>query len=180
MSPTESPVRSDDAFPGEGVSIGEAGSGPQTPIKPVLTKKQKLRRRMKRIAGCVFVLGAIAVVAIITLRPQPNEVADWDDAIRLYEEQKWAKAKRAFSRYKVNFPDSDRAREIPFFIDMCKAGDDIFSRNRQSGSDGWKQIQKIYNEPSKPTPPMRSYAHRFREAIEELKTTFVEQAKGYQ
>ena len=98
------------------------------PVKPALTKKEKLQRRMKWIAATTLLMGAGIVVAIIIFRPQPNEVTDWADAVRLYEEEKWSKAKRSFARYNDNFPESQHSQEIPFFIDMCKAGADIFSR----------------------------------------------------
>ena len=172
---SKSPVKSGGTFPGEDDSIRVGGIEPPIPMKPTLTKKQTLQRRMKRIAAFVLVVGVGAIIASIILRPQPNAVTDWADAVRLYEERKWNKAKRAFSRYGDNFPESDQAQEIPFFIDMCKAGDDIFSRTGNPDR-GWKGIQDIYKTHQK-SPAYASYANRFREAIEELKNTFVDQAR---
>ena len=53
--------------------------------------------------------------------------------------------------------------------------DDIFSQI-DNPVRGWKRIQDIYKA-HRDTPAYKSYANRFREAIEELKKTFVDQAK---
>ncbi|MDG2207874.1 MAG: PQQ-binding-like beta-propeller repeat protein, partial [Pirellulales bacterium] len=167
---------SGDSTSTDGTTFGGAdGSGfTRSPGRDDGGRKPK-GAKLKWVAAATLLAGLFAATAIVVFRPAPNEITDWTDAVRLYEEKKWNKAKRAFKRYESNFPENPHAQEIPFFVDMCDAGDDIFSRTGDPDR-GWKRIEAIYKN-HRDNPAYNAYAHRFREAIEKLKNTFVDQAR---
>lgn len=156
-------------------------SAPKPPAKPqaksYLRKRERPRwLRWAEIGGAAAVVLLAGVVGVRQWR-QAAEAPErrWQELQEDYQEHKWSRAEPALAQYAQDFPDSPHTANVPFFADMCAAGEGVFSQTGDAAR-GLAALQGIFRK-HRDSPAYRDYAADLYQAAGRLVDRFVERAE---
>jgi len=167
-----------------GASASERKSSPGDRNKPKDggPAKSYLRPRKQRRGLRHFEFGALGAIVVLAglvgyLQWQAALKAPetrWQALQEDYQEHKWSRAKQALEEYRERFPDSPYTQDVPFFADMCDAGEGIFSQtgNADKGLEAMRRIFRTHRD----SPAYRDYAADLYQAAARLVERFVARA----
>lgn len=103
----------------------------ESPVRKRPPPGQRIRRIKRWAAAAMFLLcAASAVIAWKFLPPDfwgPDPDARWTELTDYIAEHKWQRALRHLDEFREEFPGDPRIGQVPFFVDLCRAGPDVYS-----------------------------------------------------
>jgi outer membrane protein assembly factor BamB len=131
-------------------SRDEAPSQPASPALAAQSRRARRKRPINKLKLAVSLLGVVLAVGFgywFFGPPPPSKDPDWRwaNCKKLYDERKWAAAIREFKRFEPDFPDDPRVAQIPFFLAMCDAGDDVYG-DPGNPERGLKTAQDVFRD----------------------------------
>lgn len=170
-----------DAFDGSVPATAE--SQPATTDQPAATKRPRTAREIAAAKKRQFrtIVGAVAAFIIVGtaiaypfIFPKPDPVKSWTAAQDDYQLRKWTPAIKQFTQFPIDFPDHAHAADVPFFLDMCEAGKDVFSQTGDPGK-GLATIEALFQK-YRDTPQYEAYRADLYTNLQRLIERFVELA----
>lgn len=170
-SASKSPVASGTSQP------PAAESSPAAPRRPRARRRGPPRWALQLAAAAAVALIALAsYVGVIQFREwsrSPEE--EWNKAQALYQDHKWGQARAAFAKYAERFPKASQAAMTPFFLDMCDAGEEVFSPTGDLGR-ALAALERLFRS-HRDSQAYRDYAGDLFQALGRLVERSVERAK---
>ena len=150
---------------------------PAPPAKSYLQKRKRPRWQLYAEIGGVAAVVLLAIVVGVQQWRQAVEAPErrWKELQEDYQEHKWSRAKKSLEQYAQDFPDSPHTANVPFFADMCDAGEGIFSQTGDAAK-GLSGLQSIFRK-HRDSPAYRDYAADLYQAASRLVDRFVERAE---
>ncbi len=169
---SKSPTASDESNPAQAESISVARA-----------RRQSARRRgpprwAVRLAAVVgaALIALASYVGVVQFREwmrSPEE--EWEKTQALYQDHKWGRAKAAFVMYAKRFPEARQAAMAPFFLDMCDAGEEVYSPTGDLGGAG-TALERLFRA-HRDSPAYRDYAGDLFQTLGRLVERLVDRAK---
>jgi hypothetical protein len=109
-------------------------------------KRRPLSPRTKFLstAGICLLLCAAGIgITWERIFPKPNPDQTWAALQEDYQLHKWTRAEGGFLAFAEQSPEDPRAAQVPFFLEMCQAGREIFS-DTGDVQQGLERIQQIF------------------------------------
>ncbi|HVA48392.1 MAG TPA: PQQ-binding-like beta-propeller repeat protein [Pirellulales bacterium] len=140
------------------------------------------RRGPPRWAVRLAVIGAAALgvlasyVGVLQFQEwskSPEE--EWKKAQALYQDHKWDHARAALAKYVERFPQAPQAATVPFFLDMCDAGNEVFSPTGDL-TRGMAALDRLFRS-HRDSPAYHDYAGDLFQALGRLIERSVERAR---
>ncbi|MBI3461613.1 MAG: protein kinase [Planctomycetes bacterium] len=156
---------------------------PELAERPTTARtSQTTRRKSKNIARWILVgttgvlLAASAVFGLVLyLQEKKTPEIQWSKVQELYVEHKWSRAEKELVKFQETYPDDPHAAEVPFFLAMCEAGEDIFS-DTGSPEKGLEKAEAIYQH-HRDNPAYLKYCSDLYGALDRLISRFAELAE---
>ena len=172
---------SDDIARVVGVIPGQERDGDPEPVPPEpvppepvppdpLTPRQRRQRTIRRASIAAGALTVLITVVAWWLWPAPHIETDWIRARQEFEDQNWVSARDAFETYQKNFPESEHAEKIPFFIDLCTVGHNVYSPTSVREHAMLKLKEIFINH--RDNPAYAQYVHVLHDAANHLAESF--------
>ena len=182
-APPEPTAEPEAAPAGPKVSLGAYKPAKKKKAKPEAKPAKAVGRRDKRsrtttwlVAMAVSLLLAAGITLLVTnpfskvLTPQER----WEQVQEIYLERKWNRAEKEFVKFQEEFPENEHTPEVPYFLAMCAAGENIFS-DTGSCEQGLADAQKIFSE-HRDNPAYLAYCSDLYMAMARLIERFSDQA----
>lgn len=139
-------------------------------------KHSQRRRPIKRLMTAALLLFAATAFACWWFYPRANPDAEWQAAQQVYQNKQWTAAKKNFRDFAEEFPEAPQAGQVPFFLDLCEAGDDIYS-NTGDIDRGWSELQRIF-QTYRDQPVYNDYRADLYFAAKQLAAKFLDRAEA--
>lgn len=152
-------------------------SAPASASRPRARRRGPPRWAVQLAAATGALLFALAsYVGVIQFREwsrSPEE--EWNKAQALYQDHKWGQARAAFAKYAERFPQAPQAATTPFFLDMCDAGEEVFSPTGDLGR-ALAALERLFRS-HRDSQAYRDYAGDLFQALGRLVERSLERAK---
>lgn len=145
-------------------------------VRTELTDKQRRERTVRRVLVAAIVLCLATAGVWWRYRPRPNPEKDWESAQQIFQDKRWTPAEKAFAEFADEFPDHSKSVFVPFFVDLCGAGNDIYSSTADLQA-GWQALQEIF-ERYRDHPVYNSYKADLYFAAKQLADSFLQRAEA--
>ena len=124
--------------------------------------------------AALFALASyVGVIQFREWSRSPEE--EWNKAQALYQDHKWGQARAAFAKYAERFPQAPQAATTPFFLDMCDAGEAVFSPTGDLGR-ALAALERLFRA-HRDSQAYRDYAGDLFQALGRLVERSLERAK---
>lgn len=149
---------------------------PNAAAAPV-SRRQRQSRRITWLVAASAALVLVAGVVVLIINPFSGEktaAERWQAAQDTYLEKKWNRAEKEFNKFAEDFPEDPHTAEVPYFLDMCAAGENIFS---DSGNyeQGLLDAQRIFKD-HRDNPAYLAYCSDLYMTMARLVERFSDQA----
>ena len=174
--PAAPPVQQATREPPAATSGGNRTQGQKTFVSRDQRKLRVQRGLAVLLAAIVLLSGGLAAAVWYRyVSNQPNAEDEWVEIQQLVEEHKWGVALKNLKAFEKGFPDSAHVEEIPYFVDYCNAGDEIFS-SRGDSVEGLNILKRIF-EKHRDNPAYKSYSADLFGALSRVAKRFLTHAE---
>jgi outer membrane protein assembly factor BamB len=150
------------------------------PEKKPKTRRERRAAQIKWLVGgsCAVLLCASLITVWLSwgnIRPRtPDE--SWAEIMGHYDEHKWDRVLRELDDFEAEHPGDPHVDQIPFFRDLCKAGEHIYSLTGDA-EQGWELLRQIYME-HRDNPAYKDYSIDIYQGLVKVIDRLLEQAES--
>lgn len=144
--------------------------------------RTKRRRGQPRWAVTLEIVSAVVLVVLASyvgvLQFQEwskTPAEEWKKAQALYQDHKWEHAQAAFNKYAERFPQAPETATVPFFLELCAAGDEVYSPTGDLGQ-GMAALERLFRS-HRDSPAYHDYAGDLFQALGRLVERSIDRAK---
>jgi outer membrane protein assembly factor BamB len=150
---------------------------PPPPKQAASPSRGRRSQRTTWLVGASVVLLGLAGVALLVANPFSQKLTAeerWQEIQDIYLERKWNRAEREFAKFHEEFPEHEHVPEIPYFLAMCEAGENIYS-DTGNCEQGLASAQRIFRE-HRDSAAYKAYCSDLYQALSRLVERFSTQA----